>query len=175
MKTITGIAVAAFIATTVNISGAGCGECAADLEHAQHDHVESLEADHQHANQLTQCAIALFRQLGSERASLATKAEGGCEKSATTLIEDEIKSVEGMLAAMENEESRRILQLGMMLQEWTSNPGADDERVDPAGVATGGAPGSGDYFDSALDDIRERLKAQLAQYQMSIEERSVEN
>ena len=175
MKTIRVIAVAAFIAASVNVSSAGCGECAADLKHAQHDHAESLKADHQHSNQLTQCAIALFSELGADRASLATKAEGGCEKSATALMKDEIKSVQGMLAAMEYEESRRILQLGMMLQEWTSNPGVDGEREEPAGVATIGAPDSGDYFDIALDDIRERLKAQLAQYQMSIEERSVEN
>jgi hypothetical protein len=37
------------------------------------------------------------------------------------------------------------------------------------------APDNGDTFDIALDDIREQLEAQLAQYRASTEENSVEN
>ena len=175
MKTITGIAIAALMTASVNVASAGCGQCAADRNHAQHDHPESLAADHQHPNRLTQCAIALFSELGTDRGPLAAKAEGGCETSATALIEDEIKAVEAMLAAMEDQQSRRILRLGMMLQEWTANPGADAEPAEPAGAVPATAPDNGDTFDIALDDIREQLEAQLAQYRASTVENGVEN
>ena len=80
-----------------------------------------------------------------------------------------------MLAAMEDQQSRRILRLGMMLQEWTANPGADAEPAEPAGAVPATAPDNGDPFDIALDDIREQLEAQLAQYRASTEKNSVEN
>lgn len=175
MKLITGIATVALIAASVEVSSAGCGKCAADLKNADHDHAESAKTDHQHADQLTQCAIEMFSELGTGRVSLVAKAAGGCEKSATKLMEDEIKSVVAMIAALDNKESRRILRLGMILQEWKFNPEAGVNKGQPAGDEVVGAPGSDDYFDSALNDIREQLEAQLAQNRMSIADSRVEN
>lgn len=175
MKLITGIATVVLIAASVKVSSAGCGKCAADLKEAQHDHAESVEADHHHAKQLTQCAIEMFSELGTDRVSLVAKAEGGCEKSATALMQDEIGSLEAMLAAMDNEESRRILRLGMILQEWKSNPGPDVRTYQPAADEIVGAPGSDESFDKALNDIRQQLEAHLAQYRVSTAGSSVEN
>ena len=175
MKLITGIATVALIAASVKVSSAGCGMCAADLKDAQHDHAESVEVDHQHADQITQCAIEMFSELGTDRVSLVAKADGGCEKSATALMEDDIKAVIAMIAAIENEESRRILRLGMILQEWKSNPSEGANRGQLAGDELDGAPGSNDSFDSTLDDMRQQLEAQLAQYQLSTAESIIEN
>ena len=116
MKLITGIATVALIAASVKVSSAGCGMCAADLKDAQHDHAESVEVDHQHADQITQCAIEMFSELGTDRVSLVVKPDGGCEKSTTALIEGEVKAVMSMIEAIENEEELRILRLGMILQ-----------------------------------------------------------
>ncbi len=175
MKLITGIAIVALIAASVKVSSAGCGKCAADLKDAQHDHAESVEVDHQHADQITQCAIEMFSELGTDRVSLVAKADGGCEKSATALMEDEIKAVIAMIAAIENEESRRILRLGMILQEWKSNPSEGANRGQLAGEELDGATGSNDSFDNTLDDMRQQLEAQLAQYQLSTAESIIEN
>ena len=176
MKWITCITIAFIIAASANVASAGCGGCAADVQHAaQHEHAELMEADHQHPNPLTQCAIDMFSELGADRAPIAAKAEGGCETSATALIEDEIQAVETMLAAMENQQSRKILLLGMMLQEWTSTPGAAAEPAEPMMTAAAAVPSNGDTFDTALDDVKEQLEAQLAQYQMSAGKNSIEN
>ena len=93
MKLITGIVTVALIAASVKVSSAGCGQCAADLKDAPHDHAESVEVDHQHADQITQCAIEMFSELGTDRVSLLAKADGGCATSATALMQDEIKSL----------------------------------------------------------------------------------
>ena len=179
MNLITGIATVALIAGSVEVSSAGCGKCAADLEETRHDHAGAVEAEHQHANQLTQCVLEAFSKLGTERVNLVNKADGGCDKSATALVEDEIEAVAAMIEALEHEESRRILRLGMMLQAqremWKSNPAAGVDEGQFTADEFVVAPERNDSFDGTLDDIRKRLEAQLDQYQVSTADNRVEN
>jgi len=176
MKLITGIVTVALIAASVKVSSAGCGQCAADLKDAPHDHAESVEVDHQHADQITQCAIEMFSELGTDRVSLLAKAAGGCATSATALMQDEIKSLEAMLAAMDNKESRRILRLGMILQEWKSYPTPDNVKTDQTvGDEMVEAHSSDENFETTLDDIRQQLEVQLAQYRVTAAGTNVEN
>ena len=117
----------------------------------------------------------MFSELGTDRVSLLSKADGGCAKSATALMQDEINSLEAMLAAMDNQESRRILRLGMILQEWKSNPTPDVKKDQTPGEDMVGAPSSDENFDTALDDIRQQLESQLAQYRETAAITNVEN
>ena len=175
MKLITGIATVALIAGSVEISNAGCGKCAADPKESHHEHSEAVDANHQHSNQLTECAIEMFSELGTDRVSLIAKANGGCNKSATALVEDEIKAVTAMIGAMENEESRRILRLGMILQEWKSNPESTVNGDLLSGKELVDGPGSNESFDRTLNGIKKQLEAQLAQYRESTADSRVEN
>ena len=114
-------------------------------------------------------------ELGTDRASLIAKANGGCNKSATALVEDEIKAVTAMIGTMENKESRRILRLGMILQEWKSNPESTVNGDLLSGKELVDAPGSNESFDRTLNGIKKQLEAQLAQYRESTADSRVEN
>ena len=117
----------------------------------------------------------MFSELGTDRVSLIAKANGGCNKSATALVEDEIKAVTAMIGAMENKESRRILRLGMILQEWKSNPESTVNGDQLSGKKLVAAPGSNESFDLTLTDIKKQLEVQLAQYRESKAYSRVEN
>ena len=61
-------------------------------------------------------AIGAFSQLGpEERKDLAEAAEEGDEEALEELRAERVEAIEAMIGAMEDEESRRLIGLGMML------------------------------------------------------------
>lgn len=99
----------------------GCG-CSADaLGDHQHTDKGYVQADMEYgfsggqSESLAQCAIEMFGNLEGNRMELTAKAEGGCDHSKKSLRAEEIKSIKEMLRALGNNDSRRLMALGMMI------------------------------------------------------------
>ena len=158
---------------------AGCGKCGTNADHAETHHSEGAEANHPQISPAAQCAIGTFSKLGEHRATLVSKSQGGCEKSHMTLMRDELESIQSMIKALEDEESLKLIKLGMMLAQGMELELGEADRPDgdnaiqgfskPQG-ATEPIPGDAhieipaeaqDQIDDALLSVKDHLKEQL--------------
>ena len=116
--------VGAFLAVANVSSTFACGGCGCSADASEdHQHTDKgyVQADMEYgfsggeSESLAQCAIEMFGSLEGKRMELTAMAEGGCDHSKKSLRAEEIKSIKEMLRALGNNDSRRLMALGMMI------------------------------------------------------------
>jgi len=130
-------------------------------------------------------AIGAFGMLDpEERKGLAEAAEGGDEEALEELRADSVEAIEAMIGALEDEDARRLIGLGMMLgytSAQTAPPTqtgeiggslgrdirADDtlaslqSRPEPGSLGALNWNSTDMEFDGLLNMVKERLEAEL--------------
>ena len=95
----------------------GCG-CQMKMKQAAAPAQEKVTQNaHHHPSPLAMFAVSMYGELGDQIGELRSKAEGGCQDSRSTLRADAMHSVESMLKALKNPEMRKMVEMGMMLQD----------------------------------------------------------
>ena len=179
MKRIAAAAALVLAIGSVDPVDAGCGKCGTNTDHAETHHSEGAEANHPQISPAAQCAIGTFSKLGEQRATLVSKSQGGCEKSHMTLMSDELESIQSMIEALEDEESLKLIKLGMMLAQGMELELGEADGPDGKNAiqgfsnpqeATEPIPGDAhieipaeaqDRIDDALVSVKDHLKEQL--------------
>ena len=122
-------------------------------------------------------AIGAFGVLDpEERKGLAEAAEGGDEEALQELRANHVEAIEAMIEALQDEDARQMIGLGIMLAQITmadrdgeGGKPAAEKKVDraipaptkPSFMDMGGDMIQGDAADGMLDMVQERLEAQL--------------
>lgn len=97
-----------------------CGGCGCQMKMKQAAAAaqeEVAQNAHHHPSPLAMFAVSMYGELGDQMGELRSKAEGGCQDSRSTLRADAMHSVESMLKALKNPEMRKMVEIGMMLQD----------------------------------------------------------
>ena len=97
-----------------------CGGCGCQIKMKQAAapaQEEVAQKTHHHPSPLAMFAVSMYGELGDQIGELRSKAEGGCQDSRSTLRADAMHSVESMLKALKNPEMRKMVEMGMMLQD----------------------------------------------------------
>ena len=123
-------------------------EAAAPAENNMKDHA------HHHAGPLMQLAVAMYGQLGDQMSTLRTKAEGGCQDSKSTLRADAMHSVQSMLKALKDPETRKMVEMGMMLKAMSEGAHSHEDGAHEAHHTAG---------DMAAGDLLSNLETKLSQ------------
>ena len=103
-------------------------------------------------------AIGAFGAVDVEdRAALIKSAEEGDADAIEELRTNDTEAIKAMIEALEDDESRELITLGMMLNSYTLGPLDDDDRAsfDPNG-------GSFEELNVRLDGVKEQLEQQIS-------------
>lgn len=115
---------------------------------------EMTEHAHHHPGPLMQLAVAMYGQLGDQLGELRSKAEGGCQDSRGTLRADAVHSVQSMLKALKDPETRKMVEMGMMLKAMSEGAHSHEDGAHEAHHTTG---------DMAAGDLLSNLETKLSQ------------
>lgn len=103
-----------------------CGSCGCQMklkEAAAPAQEEMAQHAHHHPSPLALFAVSMYGQLGEQMDELRSKAEGGCQDSKSTLRADAVHSVQSMLKALKDPEMRKMIEMGIMLQNMSHAEG----------------------------------------------------
>ena len=137
---------------------------------------EGAETGHPHISPVAHLAIGVFGALDpEERNDLAEAAGEGDEEALEELRAEHVEAIESMIEALEDEDARALIKLGMMLGfgDWCTlcdrEAGDDEKNMDrsipaptkPSFMDMGGDMIQGDAADGMLDMVQQQLEAQL--------------
>ena len=158
MKLITAIAALALLAGSMDVEAQKRGKAnnppgGGKTPGTHQKAPEGAETGHPHISPVAHLAIGVFGELDpEERKDLAEAAGEGDEEAFEELRAERVEAIEAMLGALEDPESRKLIEIGMLLG------GADGFRY---GLT---AHVSLHNLDEKLDMVQEHLEAQLNQF-----------
>ena len=173
MKLITAIAALALLAGSMDVEAQKRGKAnnppGGEKTPGTHQKApEGAETGHPHISPVARLAIGVFGELDpEERKDLAEAAREGDEEALEELRSEHVEAIEAMLGALEDEGSRKLIHLGVLLASGLNHTGTVDTAVQNAATkigapfVPGGAVLSFEELDGKLDMVEEQLEAQL--------------
>ena len=132
---------------------------------------EGAETGHTHISPVAHLAVGIFGDLDpEERKDLAEAAEEGDEEALEELRAEHVEAIEAMLGALEDPESRKLIEIGMLLG------GEEGFRYGLTAQDAGGIVKTESHdwassdmeFDGLLDMVQEQLQMQLDSFNNTI-------
>ncbi len=182
MKLITAIAALALLAGSMDVEAQKRGKAnnppgGGKTPGTHQKAPEGAETGHPHISPVAHLAIGIFGDLDPKgRKDLAEAAGEGDEEAFEELRAERVEAIEAMLGALDDEDARQMIGLGIMLAQITmadrdgegGKPAAETE-VDrsipaptkPSFMDMGGDMIQGDAADGMLDMVQEQLQMQL--------------
>lgn len=175
MKLITAIAALALLAGSMDVEAQKRGKAnnppgGGKTPGTHQKAPERAETGHPHISPVAHLAVGVFGELGPEERNDLTEAAGeGDEEAFEELRAERVEATEAMLGALDDEDARALIKLGMMLG-WDLPAGTEPSLADNAPVKINTDGSTGLKFDGSSTIELEALDERLHMVQEHLEE-----